>query len=64
MLVVNCNICRKPTPHNNFKFEIKEHSISGSKWDELCTPETRLDDFHLCPVCMNKFIEFIKECKK
>ena len=64
MLIVNCNRCHKPTPYSNFKFEIKEHSISGYNWNELCTPETRLDDFHLCPACMNKFIEFIKEDKK
>lgn len=64
MLVANCNRCGKPTPYNNYKFEIQPNCISGSKWDELCTPETRLDDFHLCPVCMNKFIEFIKEGKK
>ena len=64
MLVERCNRCNKTTPYNNFRFEIKEDSISGSNWDNLCTPETRLDDFHLCPACMNKFIEFVKEGKK
>ena len=64
MLVATCNRCGKLARYNNFRFEIKEHSISGSNWEELCTPETRLDDFHLCPTCMNKFIEFIKEGKK
>lgn len=64
MLIEKCNRCHKPTPYNVFKFKITEDTIYGSKWDELCTPETRLDDFHLCPICMNKFIEFIKEGKK
>ena len=64
MLIANCNRCRKPTSYNHFKFEIKVHSISGSNWDELCTPETRLDDFHLCPACMKDFTNFIKEGKK
>lgn len=64
MLVACCNRCHKPTPYNNLKFEIKEKSISGSDWDNLCTPATRLDDFHLCPTCMKDFIEFIKDGKK
>lgn len=64
MLIEKCNRCRKDIPFANYKFKIEEYSISGSAWDELCTPETRLDDFHLCPACMNKFIEFIKEGKK
>ena len=64
MLVACCNRCHKPIPYNNFKFEIREHSISGSTWDNLCTPETRLDDFHFCPACMKDFIDFIKEGNK
>jgi hypothetical protein len=64
LLVEKCNRCRKDTPYSYYKFNIEEKSISGSKWSDLCTPETRLDDFHLCPICMNKFIEFIKEGKK
>ena len=64
MLVEKCNRCRKDIPFVHYKFKIEEKSISGSAWDTLCTPDTRLDDFHLCPACMKDFIEFIKEGKK
>ena len=64
MLVEKCNRCRTDIPFVHYKFKIEEKSISGSAWDELCTPETRLDDFHLCPACMKDFINFIKEGKK
>ena len=61
MLVEKCNRCRQDIPYVHYKFKIEEKTIVGSNWDNLCTPETRLDDFHLCPVCMKDFIEFIKE---
>lgn len=61
MLVERCNRCNRDIPYNNYKFEIKPDCISGSKWDELCTPDTRLDDFHLCYSCMKDFVNFIRE---
>ncbi len=64
MLMETCNRCHKPTPYNCFKFKIEEDTIFKSKWEELCTPETKLDDFHLCPTCMLMFIDFVKRGKK
>ena len=64
MLVQTCNRCSKPCRYTHYPFKISEYTISDSRWDNLCTPDTRLDDFHLCPACMKDFIEFIKEGSK
>lgn len=64
MLVATCNRCGKLAKYSNFKFEITEKNISGSIMDNFNGPDTRLDDFHLCPKCMSDFIDFVKEGKE
>lgn len=64
MFVITCNRCRKPCEYTNYSFDIHEYNISGSTWNQICTPDTRLEEFHLCHSCMNDFIKFIKEGKK
>ena len=64
MLVPTCNRCGEPCRCTNYTFKIDEYTIGESRWDNLCTPDTRLDDFHLCYSCMNDFIKFIKEGKE
>ena len=64
MFVKTCNRCGRPTQYSAFNFEIEEDTISESKWDHFDGPDVRLDDFHLCTVCMKDFVTFIKDGKK
>ena len=64
LLVPNCNRCHKPAPYSFFKFEITEKSITGNIMEHFDGPDTRLDDFHLCPQCMSEFTDFVKAGKK
>lgn len=64
MLVPVCNRCGRETKYNHYKFNIEEHAMSGSLWESLDGPDTRLDDLHLCPYCMGEFTDFIKAGKK
>lgn len=64
MLVPNCNRCRKPAPYSFFKFDISERSITGNIMENFDGPDTRFDDFHLCPQCMSEFTDFVKAGKK
>ena len=64
MLIEKCNRCGKISQYNYFNFNITEHMLTGSIWNNLDGPDVRLDDFHLCAQCMSKFVEFVKEGKK
>ena len=64
MLIPTCNRCGKPARYSNFKFAITEKNISGPIMDNFNGPDTRLDDFHLCPHCMGAFVDWVKDGKK
>jgi hypothetical protein len=63
MLIERCNRCGRDAQYSHYKFKIEEHVLTGSMWEDFCTPETRLDDLHFCPICMREFVDFIKEKK-